>query len=95
MCSPMAMSYHMEGVPTSAAIYVSTYTAQAGGLGRPGAGEGGLDSSCATGSPWDTQVVSSLHYALETPGKQGKLSFTMCKDLGAESQTQPISKMLW
>lgn len=53
------------------------------------------DSSCATVSPRDTQMVLSLHWALEIPGKQGKLSFATCKDLGAESQNQPNSKMLW
>ena len=95
------MSYHVEGVPTSTAIFASTFTAQAGGRGRAGTGEGGLevvdhpDSSSATLSPWDTQMVPSLHWALETPGKQGKLGFTTCKDLGAESQNQPNSKMVW
>lgn len=53
------------------------------------------DFSCATVSPWDTQMVLSLHWALEIPGIQGKMSFTTCKDLGAESQNQPNSKMLW
>lgn len=90
------MPYYVEGVPTSSAIYVSPYTAQAGGLGRAGTGVGGLEVvdhpvfSCATVSPWDAQMVPSL----ETPGEQGKQSFTTCKDLGAESQTQPNSKTL-
>lgn len=99
MWRPMTMSYHTEGVPVSTAIYVSTYTAQAGRLGRAGSRDRGLevfdhpDFSCAAVSPQDTQMVPSPHWAPDTPGKQGKVSFTTCKDLGAESQNQPHSKM--
>lgn len=87
MWSPTTASYHVEGV-----IHVFTLHKHVGWgeLALGGEVWKGLTTLISAVPLFLAQMVPSL----ETPGKQGKQSFTTCKDLGAESQNQPNSKTL-